>query len=66
MERGNLQDWLADYEWASLSEALRDVAEQSKHCKSEAGGRIPTWPLIEAAKRLEWLEDELAKLWGEQ
>ena len=47
-----VEQWLRDYEWASLSEALLDLAEQSKHCRTEQGGRIPTWPLIEAAARL--------------
>lgn len=61
----SLAEQLASYEWATLSEALRDLAEQSRHCVSPAGGRIPTWPLLEAASRLNELEGENAKLRGE-
>jgi hypothetical protein len=45
-----------DYECETLPEVLLSVAESSKHCTSEGGGRIPTWPLKEAAARLEALE----------
>lgn len=57
-----LEKWLRDYEWGSLSEALLAVAEQSRHCTTEAGGRIPTWPLKEAADRLASLSAELDAL----
>lgn len=54
--------WLRDYGWETLSEALRDLAYTSRQCKSPQGGTIPTWPLLEAAKRLEDLEAEVARL----
>ena len=53
MTDAELKRCLKDYECESLPQMLRDVAALSKHCTSEAGGRIPTWPLHEAAERLE-------------
>lgn len=53
MTDAELKRCLNDYECESLPQMLRDVAALSKHCTSEAGGRIPTWPLHEAAERLE-------------
>ena len=53
MTDAELKRCLNDYECESLPQMLREVAANSKHCTSEAGGRIPTWPLHEAAERLE-------------
>lgn len=68
MTDAELKRCLNDYECESLPQMLREVAANSRHCTSEAGGRIPTWPLHEAAERLEAIaamspqEDGLAEL----
>ena len=61
-----LLQFCRDYECETLSELLLSVAESSKHCTSEGGGRIPTWPLKEAARRLDELERENAALQKER
>jgi hypothetical protein len=53
MTDAELKRCLNDYECESLPQMLREVAANSMDCTSEAGGRIPTWPLHEAAERLE-------------
>jgi hypothetical protein len=60
--QAQLLQFCRDYECETLSELLLSVAESSKHCTSEGGGRIPTWPLKEAARRLSELERENARL----
>lgn len=44
---------------ASLIENLREVIELSQHCTSPEGGRIPTFAIKEAIKRIDFLEAQL-------
>lgn len=60
--QAELLQFCRDYECKTLSEVLLAVAESSRHCTSEAGGRIPTWPLKEAASRLSEMYAENKRL----
>ena len=62
MTEAKLLQFCRDYECETLSEVLLAVAESSRHCTSEGGGRIPTWPLKEAASRLSEMDAENKRL----
>ena len=62
MTEAKLLQFCRDYECETLSEVLLAVAESSRHCTSEGGGRIPTWPLKEAASRLSEMDAEIKRL----